>query len=137
MKALQATWESSPSWRELTLIIGKLLPLLGESEAEEAHRALEGWDLNYLERLRGHHLLPLIFREVARRGMEKELPRAVLAELREAYLLAFQKAAKQEAEIPQVLRALGRAGIEVIILKGADVRHRLYDDPAVRPMADS
>jgi hypothetical protein len=68
--------------------------------------------------------------------MEKELPRGIVAELRNAYLLAFQEAARQEAEIPQVLRALGKAGIEALILKGADVRHRLYDDPAVRPMAD-
>jgi hypothetical protein len=68
--------------------------------------------------------------------MGKELPRGILAELREAYLLAFQEAARQEAEIPPVLRALGKGGIEALILKGADVRHRLYDDPAVRPMTD-
>ena len=136
MKALHGTWEFSPSWREVTLIIDKLWPLLGEGEPEEAHRALGGWDCKFLERLRYHDLLPLIFREVARRGLEKELPQAVVAELRSAYLLAFQVAARQEEEIHQVLRALARAGLEAIILKGADVRHRLYTDPAVRPMAD-
>ncbi len=136
MKELHGNWESSRAWRELAPIIANLLPLLGESKTAEVHCALAGVNCNSLERLRAHRLLPLIFREVARRGMEKELPGAVFAELRNAYLLAFQEAASQEAEIPQVLRALGKAGIEALILKGADVRHRLYDDPAVRPMAD-
>lgn len=136
MKALHGIWEFSSSWRELAPIIGNLLPLLGAREAPEVHRALGGREANYLEKLRSHHLLPLIFRAVARRGLETELPQAVVAELRKAYLLAFQAAARQEEEIPQVLRALGRADIEAIILKGADVRHRLYDDPVVRPMAD-
>jgi hypothetical protein len=136
MKDLHATWESSPTWRDIAQIISNVLPLLGEGGAKAAHRALGSLDFGSLDRLRGLHLLPLIFREVARRGLEKELPRAVLVELRNAYLLALQEAAGQEAEIPQVLTALGRVGIEAIVLKGADVRHRLYDDPAVRPMAD-
>jgi len=136
MKDLHTTWESSRTWRDMALIISNVLPLLGEGGARAAHRALGSLDFGSLDRLRGYHLLPLIFREVARRGLEKELPQAVFAELRRAYLLAFQEAAGQEAEIPQVLTALGRAGIEAIVLKGADVRHRLYHDPAVRPMAD-
>jgi hypothetical protein len=136
MKALLGTWESSGSWREMAPVIGRLLPLLGESEAAGAHRTLGSLDFSSLENLRGHRLLPLIFREVARRGMEKELPQEVVAELRKAYLLAFQEAVRQEAEIPLVLRALSRGGVEAIILKGADVRHRLYADPAVRPMED-
>ncbi|MBM4301210.1 MAG: nucleotidyltransferase family protein [Deltaproteobacteria bacterium] len=136
MKDLHATWESSRAWRDMALIISKVAPLLGEGGAPAAPRALASLDFGSLDRLRGHRLQPLIFREVARRGLEKELPPAVFAEIRKAYLLAFQKAAGQEAEIPPVLKALGRAGIEAIILKGADVRRRLYSDPAVRPMAD-
>jgi hypothetical protein len=117
-------------------LIGKLLPLLQERDATAVRRTLAGWDLPYLERLRRHRLLPLVFREVARRGLEKELPGEVLTRLREAYLLALKQAARQEAEIPPVLIALSKAGTEAIILKGADVRHRLYGDPAVRPMED-
>ena len=136
IKALSGTWESSRSWRELAPLIGRLLPWLGESDPTLLKSALSGWDANFLPRLRCHHLLPLIFREVARLGLEKELPGAVLAELRNSYLLALQKAARQEAEIPLVLNALGLAGVQAIILKGAEVRHRLYADPAVRPMED-
>jgi len=136
MKGLHATWESSRAWRDMALVISNVLPWLGEGGAQAPHRAPGSLDFGSLDRLRGHHLLPLIFREVARRGLEKELPPTVFAELRRAYLLAFQTAARQEAEIPLVLRALGRAGLEAIILKGAEVRHRLYSDPAVSPMAD-
>jgi hypothetical protein len=134
--ALHGTWEFSRAWREMAPIVANLLPLLRESTAEEVYRALREMDFSSLERLRGHLLLPLIYREVARRGLKKELPQAVVTELREAYLQAFQQSARQEAEIHRVLRALGRSGIEAIILKGAEVRHRLYADPAVRPMAD-
>ena len=136
MQDLHATWESSRAWRDMALIMSSVLPWLGEGGAPAAHCAPGRLDFGSLDELRGHHLLPLIFRELARRGLEKELPPAVFAELRTAYLLAFQQAARQEAEIPPVLRALGRAGLEAIILKGAEVRHRLYSDPAVRPMAD-
>jgi hypothetical protein len=135
MKALQGTWESSRAWLELYPIIAKLLPLLSARKSEDVPHAFRV-DSSNLEILRGHHLLPLIFREVARRGLEGELPAAVSDELRKAYILALQVAARQEAEIAQVLRALDQAGLEAIILKGADVRHRLYDDPAVRPIGD-
>jgi hypothetical protein len=136
MKALQGTWVSSRAWREMVPIVANLLPVLGDCSAAEVRCALSGLDFNSLARLRSLLLLPLIYREVAQCGLKEELPQTVVKELREAYLLDFQRAALQGAEISEVLKALGRSGIEAIILKGADFRHRLYADPAVRPMSD-
>jgi hypothetical protein len=136
MKDLQANWESSRAWRDMALMIANLFPLLRGGGGEALHLALGGVNFSSLERLRSQHLLPLIFREAAGRGLEWELPPAVFVELRQAYFLPLQKAAGQEAEILQVLKVLNTRGLEAIVLKGADLRHRLYADPAVRPMAD-
>ena len=56
--------------------------------------------------------------------------------LRNDYVLALQAALQEEEEIKELLRALTKAGITPILLKGADLRLRVYGDPAVRPMAD-
>jgi hypothetical protein len=56
--------------------------------------------------------------------------------LRHAYLCAVHLASRQEAEAVRVLGALVAAGVEVVLLKGGDLRFRVYPDPATRPMAD-
>jgi len=42
----------------------------------------------------------------------------------------------QETQARSLLQVLQAAGVEVVVLKGGDLRHRLYDDPAARPMGD-
>jgi hypothetical protein len=59
-----------------------------------------------------------------------------LESLKHDYCLSLQKTLRQEHDVLLVLQALGAAGVEVLLLKGADLRLRLYDDPAVRPMTD-
>jgi len=85
---------------------------------------------------RDHLLTPWLFREVARHGWERHLDSALWGELRADYTLALQAAMQQEKEALGVIQNLIEAGVEIILIKGADLRHRLYGDPAVRPMAD-
>jgi hypothetical protein len=60
----------------------------------------------------------------------------LLEELRHEYLCAVQQAVRQEAEAAQIVGDLVAAGIEVTLLKGADLRLRVYRDAAARTMID-
>ena len=60
----------------------------------------------------------------------------VLRGLAHDYALALKAAVVQEQESRRVIQALNQAGVAVILLKGADLRLRVYGDPAVRPMTD-
>lgn len=81
-------------------------------------------------------VLPLIFHGLSGLGRNElgEVPR--LAELRQIYLGALRSCTLQEREIRRLVKVLTGAGVEVILLKGADVRYRLYEDPATRVMGD-
>ena len=60
----------------------------------------------------------------------------LLEELRQVYLGELMLYRTQEIETRQFVKVLVDAGVEVILLKGADIRHRLYDDPVCRLMND-
>lgn len=80
-------------------------------------------------------LTPLLYRELARRGWNDQIAPPWWSALRDGYVLAVQTAF-QEEEIKELLRALTKAGVTSILLKGAELRLRVYFDPAIRPMAD-
>jgi hypothetical protein len=50
--------------------------------------------------------------------------------------MALRATAPEDQEVFRVIQALNQAGIETILLKGADLRMRLYGESCVRPMAD-
>jgi len=83
-----------------------------------------------------NRLIPLIYQALTgfRREDLGEVP--FLEELRQGYLWALRSYTVQERETRQLVSVLSDAGVEVILLKGADIRHRLYDDPATRLMGD-
>jgi hypothetical protein len=117
-------------------VIRAISPLLPGGNPADVERFLTGLNQTSLEILRGHLLTPWLFREVARHGWERHLDPSLLGELRADYALALQAAMRQENEVLGVIRNLMEAGVEIIPIKGADLRHRLYGDPAVRPMGD-
>lgn len=88
------------------------------------------------ERFCAHRVNPLLYHRLTgfRREDLGEIPH--FQELRQSYLRAFHYFSVQEREIRRLVELLTGAGVEVILLKGADLRHRLYDDPAVRLMDD-
>jgi len=107
---------------------------LPDAPAGEGARA--SLDPPSLDQLRWHQLTPLLFREVMRLGLEKHLNQSLLENLRQDYFLALRATAPEDQEIFRVIKALNQAGIGTILLKGADLRMRLYGESAVRPMAD-
>jgi hypothetical protein len=93
-------------------------------------------DPGWWSELRRHHLSPLLHARLLSAGLVEGVPEAVAQLLRHDYLAALQLFLGQERESRRLLAELGDAGVEAILLKGADLRLRLYADPATRPMAD-
>jgi hypothetical protein len=93
-------------------------------------------DPQWWRELRRQRLSPLLYAWLLRAGLVEGVPKAVGQFLRHDYLAALQLFLGQERESRRLLTKLGDAGIEAILLKGADLRLRLYEDPATRPMAD-
>jgi hypothetical protein len=126
-------------WQGAVSILQYFMPLL---LADELHKVSEGEVARAslspptLEQLRRHHLTPLLYREVMRHGLGKQLDQSLLGYLRDDYIVALKATASEDQEVFRVIQALNQAGIESILLKGADLRMRLYGESAVRPMAD-
>jgi hypothetical protein len=114
--------------------VALLLP--GARGSARLWQLLARGDASCLEALRQGALWPYVYVRLVQQAPPVSLPPAVVEKLRHAYLVAVQQAARQDAEALQVLRGLVKAGLEVTLLKGADLRLRVYPDPATRPMAD-
>lgn len=116
----------------LTLLVA------GAAAIEQAtflQRLAQG-DAVCLETLRQGALLPYVYSLLAQLTPPPSLPADLWADLRHAYLCAVQQSVVQDEEATQILGSLVRAGLTVILLKGADLRLRVYPDPAARPMTD-
>ena len=126
-------------WQEAVATIQFFLPLLLADElhaVSQGEVALASLDHPTLEQLRRHRLTPLLYREVMRHGLQKHLDQSLLEYLRDDYILALKATALEDQEVFRVIQALNQARVETILLKGADLRMRLYGESAVRPMAD-
>ena len=126
-------------WQEAVTILQYFLPLLLADKLHNAppgEVALASLDHPTLEQLRRHRLTPLLYREVMRHGLEKPLNQSLLENLRDDYIMALRATASEDQEVFRVIQALNQAGIGSILLKGADLRMRLYGESSVRPMAD-
>ena len=80
---------------------------------------------------------PLIYRAVmASAALQPACEPAVLEPLRLAYYANSARNAVLFQELECILQLLDKAGIPVIVLKGAWLAHQLYQDVALRPMND-
>jgi hypothetical protein len=93
-------------------------------------------DPHILANLRFHRLTPYFYTLITALGCENLLSPPILKWLEDDYAWSFQQTLRQQGETREILQSLGQHGVEVILLKGADLRLRIYEDPAVRPMAD-
>jgi hypothetical protein len=89
-----------------------------------------------LATLRQHRLTPLIYAALTQFPREEVGAAPLLEELRRDYLGGLRGYTIQKSETRGLAAALAEAGLEGILLKGGDIRHRLYDDPVSRPMGD-
>ncbi len=90
----------------------------------------------FLETLRHHRLTPLIYASLTQFPREEVGAAPFLEELRRDYFEKLGGYKIQAGETRRLAEALAQAGVEGILLKGGDIRHRLYDDPVSRPMGD-
>jgi hypothetical protein len=90
----------------------------------------------FLDTLRQHRLTAFYYHCLTRLSREEvgEIPR--LEDLRWDYLAQMRRCQTQTGEVRSLVGGLQAGGVEPLVLKGGDVRHRLYDDPATRPMGD-
>ncbi len=83
-----------------------------------------------------HGLAPLLYRAMRPSLGTLSVPAAVADGLRDVYLHSALRNSVLHAELSSVLGALRGDGVEVVVLKGAFLASGVYDDPALRPMAD-
>jgi hypothetical protein len=105
--------------------------LIEESRALARTPGLD-WD-DWCRTARDEALEPLLYRILRGRDV---LPPPVEAGLKAAYRRNATRNALVLRELGQVLRCLAGADVRVILLKGAALVETVYDDSAVRPMAD-
>jgi hypothetical protein len=77
-------------------------------------------------------LLPLVYVRLKAAGRDDP----VMPRLKGLYRRAWYHNQLQLARLGEILRLFGTAGIDTLVLKGASLIARYYDDPGVRPMAD-
>ena len=92
------------------------------------------WDMLAAEA--GPGLLPWVADRVAALGIDATLPDEVRARLAGARRAAAMAALLRRRTLGTALDALGSAGIEAVVLKGAALAWQVYPDPALRPMQD-
>jgi hypothetical protein len=90
----------------------------------------------FLDTLIFHRITFLLYHTLTQFSREEVGTVPHLEELRWSYLGELRRCRSQENETRLLVEVLTDAGVEVILLKGADIRHRLYDDPVCRPMND-
>jgi len=89
-----------------------------------------------LGELREGRLTPLIYMQLLQRNQHQKLPPAFLRELSQDYASALKTATRQEKATGQVIKSFHQAGIDFLLLKGADLRIRLYGDASLRRTRD-
>lgn len=84
---------------------------------------------------RKHGMTGLLYKAVQNHA-SANLPPTVLATLRETYLNTRLSHRLAYEELGALLDVFGRAGIPLVVLKGAVLAQTLYPDPALRPFGD-
>ena len=90
----------------------------------------------FFETLREHRLTYFFYHTLTKFSREEVGGVPHLEELRWDYFGRMRRYRIQEREMRLLLQVLHEAGVEGLLLKGGDIRHRLYNDPVSRPMGD-
>ncbi len=114
----------------------ELLRCLYDRDAEKAGEVLPSVTASLAGELARRRLAPWVYWKTAGLGWERNLAPPILEFLRREYAAALLEGNREKEEVLQVLQALAEVRVEAVLLKGADLRLRLYRDWAVRPMVD-
>jgi hypothetical protein len=111
----------------------------GPGGADPAGRIRESSDGDWSRLLQladRQQVAPLLCRRLQARGLESEVPHAVLAELRSRVRTSAMRNLAVYASLARVLALLRPRGIPVIVLKGAYLAEAVYREVGLRPMID-
>ena len=93
------------------------------------------WD-RFLDLCSWHRISGLVYQALRVPARSDTVPAEVLAKLDRRYERAVVTARDLDGELGRVMKALGEAEVQVVLLKGAALVQTVYDDPALRPMGD-
>jgi hypothetical protein len=83
-----------------------------------------------------HGVTPLLHRGLKARYADLEVPAPIQSRLRDAYRAAGIRNTRLFARLHGILKRFRDAGIDVVVLKGAHLAELVYEEVALRPMAD-
>jgi len=89
---------------------------------------------NLLKFARDQWVSPIIYKAIERRRLD--LPNEIVSAFRNDYYLSASRNALLLRDAEHVIETLDRAGIDVIVMRGASWAETLYGDVALRPMVD-
>jgi len=118
------------------IVLAFLFPELALAGKKQIWDALAAADPHLLAELRDNGLTPLIYLQLLGQNQHQKLPPAFLREFHQDYASSLKTAARQEQAALQIIRSFNQAKVDFILLKGADLRLRVYQDQAQRPMCD-
>ena len=105
---------------------------------EKMQRLLDGpLDWGYLLQAAVRQAIPqLLFHNLRRRETGNKVPPRIMDRLAKIYYANVFRHQRFSRALEEVLEALQRAGIEVIVLKGMALAPQVYPDPALRQCGD-
>ncbi|MGD8329115.1 MAG: nucleotidyltransferase family protein [Gemmatimonadales bacterium] len=103
--------------------------------ADLLHLPDDCWE-EFTARCRAQRLSAIAYSRIASAGLQAEIPPATLETLRRRYRNNSIRNLWLQEAIHSVVSTCHEAGIEVILLKGAYIATRVYDNPALREMGD-
>jgi hypothetical protein len=83
-----------------------------------------------------HRIPALAYRRLTAGPAAASMPEAIASSLREAYALSALRNARLFRETAFAVSALSEAGIPTLLLKGLHLASEVYEEPALRSMAD-
>ena len=108
----------------------------------QALRELEGLlasDLDWedvLEKASRHRMMSLLYHTLKDVDVNGMVPQEVMESLKGAYYTHTVLNMRFSGKLREILRPLGNAGVEVIVLKGVALAERVYQNISLRPMGD-
>jgi hypothetical protein len=102
----------------------------------EIWQSLTDGDEAVLAEIRNSGLSPFLYFKLKQYHWESLVPAKIRTKIFNDYALLLRTATLQDQEMAEILSLFQHAGVEVLLLKGGDLRFRVYPDPALRPMCD-
>jgi hypothetical protein len=93
------------------------------------------WD-EVIELAQKHGVAPLLHRNLKARYADLQVPEAIQSRLRDTYRATGIRNTRIFAQLNGILKGFRAAGIDVVVLKGAHLAELVYEEVALRPMAD-